>query len=198
MYRKKHTSSPFFRLPTPHNPVTGQDAPLTEPHPYMIGQVTSGGITARDELTPGEGSVILHILKTGKEDMTETTKEVDVRSVIGTEIAEDEFVLLLRDEYTRYWAVAGGGGIALTEMCLAEDHPGRDTVFTVYKGVWDGDTTWTYPDVATTYEAIDRRYGIPNPDAGSKGLFIARVSATYGTIYEVVSLDCASPGECDE
>ena len=97
---------------------------------------------------------------------------------------------------------AGGGRGGLIEMCLAENHPGRHTtgsvnVFDVYMGVWSAaNDTWEYPDTTTTYKAIDRRYGTPYPDAGSKGLFEPRPSTAHGVIYDCVSLDCATPGAC--
>ena len=108
MFRKTKTAAPFFREPTPYNPLTGVGAPLTEPHPYMFGKVSTE-ITARDGITPGIGYVTLYILKTGKVDMFETTKNVQVRSVRDVAVEVDEYVLLLVDEYTRYWAVVGPG-----------------------------------------------------------------------------------------
>lgn len=121
---------------------------------------------------------------------------------------DEKIVALNRDDGVAInwmFAEAGtGSDFELVEMCLAEDHPGRHTtgatnLFTVYKGVWNEDTdTWEYDDEVTTYTAFDRRYGTPFPDAGSKGLFTPRASTTYGTIYEVVSLDCESPGTCDD
>jgi len=83
----------------------------------------------------------------------------------------------------------------LTGGCLTENHPGRGTPFAITLGVWNKATNeWIYSGGAAT--AIDWRYGVPYPDAGSTGLFEQRTSDDYGTIWEVVALDCSSPGDC--
>lgn len=80
--------------------------------------------------------------------------------------------------------------------CLAENHPGRGEPFLIHLGVWSSALNrWVY-DEQTTVRAIDWRYGVPFPDAGSTGLFEARPSDLYGTVWEAVSLDCSSPGSC--
>ena len=86
----------------------------------------------------------------------------------------------------------------LRGACLGEDHPGRGTPFSVILGDWDAaDHIWVYdPNKAAV--AIDWRFGVPYPGAGATGLFEARASDTYGTIWEVVALDCTSPGECGD
>lgn len=98
------------------------------------------------------------------------------------------------------WFISGAG-IELVELCLSENHPGRGIVFHAYEGSWDSaDNRHEYESAGETctglgsVHAIDWRYGVPYPDAGAKGLFIPRISVTYGTIYECVSLDCTSPG----
>lgn len=79
--------------------------------------------------------------------------------------------------------------------CLYDDHPGRGTAFNIYLGAWNPATdSWVY-DCTTTATAIDWRYGVPYPDAGATGLFKCRKSDTYGTIWEVVALDCEAPDE---
>lgn len=86
---------------------------------------------------------------------------------------------------------------SLTGGCLAENHPGRGTAFSVYLGIWDPDyDAWSYDTAKETVKAIDWRYGVPYPDAGATGLFEPRGSTYYGTIWECVALDCESPGEC--
>jgi len=86
--------------------------------------------------------------------------------------------------------------VTLVELCLAEDHPGRGTAFNAYEGVWNPATDgWDYT-CGDTVKAIDWRYGVPYPDAGTRGLFTPRISTTYKTIYECVSMDCESPGDC--
>jgi hypothetical protein len=87
---------------------------------------------------------------------------------------------------------------SLVELCLAEDHPGRSIAFDAKLGHWSpAADNWCY-DSAPTVKAIDHRYGAPFPDAGARGLFLARPSTEHGIIYECVSLDCESPGTCPE
>lgn len=86
----------------------------------------------------------------------------------------------------------------LIGCCLAEDHPGRGVAFDIHVGTWStADDKWIY-DSENTEKAIDWRYGVPYPDSGATGLFERRASATYGTIWECVSLDCLSPGACGD
>lgn len=92
------------------------------------------------------------------------------------------------------WAHRRGG---LTGGCLYEDHPGRGIGFYIRLGVWDtAYDAWSYDPSEDPVWAIDWRYGVPYPAAGSTGLFEARGSDYYGTIWECVALDCESPGEC--
>lgn len=80
--------------------------------------------------------------------------------------------------------------------CLAEDHPGRGVAFDIHLGIWDRNAVkWVYAATATV-KAIDWRYGVPYPAAGATGLFERRPSAEFGSIWEVVPLDCDSPGAC--
>ena len=77
--------------------------------------------------------------------------------------------------------------------CLAEDHPGRGEVFAIWLGTWNSAThEWDY-DEEEAEPAMDWRYGVPYPGQGATGLFISRASDTYGTIWEVVALDCEVP-----
>lgn len=86
-------------------------------------------------------------------------------------------------------------GLELVGGCLVNNHPGRGVAFDIYLGVWDsGDNKWTFGN--DQVKAIDWRYDVPYPDAGSQGLFQARPSDEYGVIYECVSLDCDTPGSC--
>lgn len=85
---------------------------------------------------------------------------------------------------------------SLVELCLKEDHPGRGALFDAYVGVWNATThAWDYT-CESTVKAVDWRYDTPYPQAGARGLFVARESALYGTVYECVSLDCDTPGDC--
>lgn len=105
------------------------------------------------------------------------------------------------DKYVNWMLVDPSAATGLVELCLAEDHPGRDTAFSAYYGVWDptangGVGDWDYDSCSISVTAIDFRYDVPYPDAGATGLFTPRPSDLYGTIYECVSLDCSSPGPC--
>lgn len=84
----------------------------------------------------------------------------------------------------------------LQRACLAEDHPGYGTKFNIYLGAWDpAQDKWVY-DCSTTAAAIDWYYGVPYPNTGATGHFQCHKSDTYGVIWEVVGLDCESPGDC--
>lgn len=106
-------------------------------------------------------------------------------------------------------ALVGGSGSDLVELCLAENHPGRGIPFDAYLGTWDPSSDkWEYEagtgtgtgdcTGAATVKAIDWRYGMTYPEIGAKGLFVARSSDEHGTVYECVSLDCESSGNCCE
>lgn len=59
----------------------------------------------------------------------------------------------------------------LVGIMLAEQHPGRFTHFQVYLGTWNPATTqWEFNDLSTTYTAMDSRYDVSYPAAGSTGL----------------------------
>ena len=118
----------------------------------------------------------------------------------------DEEVEALKDANDVYinWMLLDAEGEQLVEGCLAENHPGYGTVFTIKLQVWDSANNGHKPDPnhTGTYHAIDWRYGMPYPDAGARGLFIKR-RGTCGEelvdMYEVVSLDCSVPPiDCDE
>lgn len=92
--------------------------------------------------------------------------------------------------------VAKTDDMAMVGGCLAEDHPGRGTVFGIWLGVWDSvNHEWDYTQTGYTEPAVDWRYGVPYPDQGATGLFVPRSSDTYGTIWEVVALDCEVPAD---
>lgn len=86
------------------------------------------------------------------------------------------------------WGLVGG--------CLSENHPGRGIVFTISLGRWDKvDHEWIYD--CGIVKAIDWRYGVPYPGMYATGLFERRESEAHDWIWECVSLDCESPGECE-
>jgi len=136
----------------------------------------------------------------------------DVFNIAGS-VVEAKLCLVLRDKYGRWIIVpagGGGSGLDLVGGTLVSDHPGRGHVFCIYLGTWNTDGHWDY-DYKTHYPAIDWRYGVPYPEVGATGLFIARPYSGSGTgtgmdqgcpetgtaskvIYETVALDCSSPG----
>lgn len=92
------------------------------------------------------------------------------------------------------------GPTFLQGICLAENHPGRGTLFDVNIGYRDkADDSWVYYD--SLFSCIDWRFGVPYPEAGATGLANWRWSdnAEVGftdRILEVVALDCDTPGAC--
>jgi len=115
------------------------------------------------------------------------TDELIEAGIVYTHQAKDATRLALLQE-------AGG----LRGACLQEDHPGRGTPFEVRLGTWDpDDMVWVYDDGPLAM-AVDWRYGVPYPGSGATGLFQARASTEHGTIWEVVALDCTSPGDCGD
>lgn len=108
------------------------------------------------------------------------------------------FLLSTGGVYVNWMLVDSAPALTLVEMCLAENHPGRGVVFESYMGAWSpDDNKWIY-EGTTKYKCIDWRYGMPYPDAGGRGLFQARPSTEHEVIYDCVSLDCESPGDCDD
>ena len=97
----------------------------------------------------------------------------------------------------RFEVIGSAGGTSpIVECCLAEDHPGRGIVFSLYPGTWSSSQNkWGYGSLQAAY-GIDWRHGVTYPDKGARGYFNPKPSDTYGTIYDCVSLDCTSPGEC--
>lgn len=127
----------------------------------------------------------------------------DEDSTYELDVNDSNTSVAVGDKLTVYWHQQRGmfvpaGPLTLRGGCLAEQHPGRGEPFTLYLGSWDASANgWTY-DTTLTVWAIDWRYGVPYPDEGATGLFIPRSSDYYGIIWEVVSLDCSSPGPCGE
>lgn len=93
--------------------------------------------------------------------------------------------------------------VGLKRVCIAEDHPGPDIVFTAYMGEWDPDTdSWDYGTTCTgtggnnLVHVIDFFYPGPYPGQGATGFVVPHPSTIYGTLYEIVTMDCSSPDSC--
>jgi len=169
-------------------------------------KVPDDGIPARDDTELGSEECTLY--KAPPTSFGSTTRELEKQANgAGNDITYRIYNLSLdsiesETEYLPVFRTKGGvwftlPQFALRRFCLAEDHPGRGIVFDAYKGEWDpADHEWVFS--GTTVKCIDWWYsaGGPYPDAGATGLMIARPSDDYGTIYEVVTMDCDSPGSC--
>lgn len=202
MYRKRKSTAPHFRLPNPFNPVTGTDAPLHPPMKPLCRFILQEELTTDDEFAEalieqdiyqwGPGMYHLKTVPIIVHNLETTTEDVYVFSA-----AEGDIGLAVWD-FANHWRIIWFRTSNLVGACLAENHPGRGTEFDIYLGTWDpGAQKWIY-DTETSVKAIDWRYGVPYPESGATGLFEARSSASNGTIYEAVAMDCESPGECGD
>ena len=216
MFRKRKTVSPSFRLPVPYNPIQGSDNALYGPMRLYARFVLREELTNSDESATadittthqwGPGlhhcpDVIVHVhnlLARDKEfssgSSTPTASQAEQTYLFSGSVGDVGLALW---DHNNHWRIIMLGGNQLIGFCLAEDHPGRGSSFNVYMGTWDSDDNeWVY-DTSTELKAIDWRYGVPYPDAGATGLFTPRTSREYGVIWEVVALDCDSPGACNE
>lgn len=201
MYRKRKEIAPSFRMPNPRNPVSGNNSQLYGPFRlyarFTLTEALDGStesaeatITTPDQWGPGLHhcpDVVQHVHNLLGSDET---------TYIYSGGVGDVGIALW--DHNNHWRIVGMLTSTLVECCLQEDHPGRGTAFNVKVGSWSpDDDKWVYND-ATTYKAIDWRNGMPYPDAGGKGLFTPHPSTTHGIIYDCVSLDCTSPGTCDD
>lgn len=208
MFRKRHLVSPGFKLPNPHDPVTGNWGPLMLSAPLCRFVLTESMCTADESAA----ATITHQFSYGARHSY--SDEIKVLNLLIKEADADAGT----DALYKFCGGEGAAGLAywdncqkwvILEMenagligaCLAEDHPGRGIKFTIHLGAWDATDDsggkWVY-EAVDTVAAIDWRYGVPYPDEGATGLFEARASDTYGTIYETVALDCDTPGECGD
>lgn len=202
MFRKKKTIAPYFRLPNPTNPITGDAAYLYPPKKPYVRFTLLEALTTADEVKDAEitdadqwgPAPIYHCPQLKIHVHNQLTREEGVYQFSG---AVGDVGIALWDQNME-WRVIAMFRSGLIGGCLAEDHPGCKTKFNIYLGTWSPDSDkWIY-DTSATVAAIDLRYGVPYPDAGSTGLFQPMPSVTYGTIYETVALDCVTPGECNE
>ncbi len=112
----------------------------------------------------------------------------------GTVNGTSEFRLAWRTKYGRWFI---DQAIQLYEFCLQEDHPGRGVVFEVKLGKWDSDShSWCFE--GDNEKAIDWRYDVPYPGAGSRGQGYFLPSKEYDRILIPIDMDCSSPGACPE
>jgi hypothetical protein len=185
---------PAINAVTPTAPaadIRGRIAILLEPiGPGKIGlAVVSGAV--RTKLTLNSPTDTHAAPVAGSLLLGSTTDNTAPCEILWAEDLED------LDEPAEVWAlvrISNWHAMSTKGACLAEQHPGRGVPFDATLGVWNPATDgWDY--IGATIKCIDWRYGVPYPEAGATGLFTQRPSATYGTIWECVSLDCSSPGE---
>ena len=172
----------------------------------FIFEVTNTKITDDDEEDSGLylGKIIWFSHNAGEWDDDETKEWV-----IDANWGEQPLQLSVGNRIIVYWDEQRGTFIPISsvsplpiELMLAEDHPGRGEVFKAYVGTWcPNSNNWTYncgDECAEWIWAVDHRFDVPYPNAGARGLFIARTSTFHGIIYENISMDCSSPGTCQE
>ena len=197
MFRKLRKTPPHFKIPTPYAPMTAEHQKLRSDKPLCR-------FTLDSALTTSAEHVQATITHQYGEGMAHSYDDTIV--VLNTETASDgvyTFSGAEGDAGLAFWNTSHQWVILyllpkgmLIGGCLNEDHPGRGTVFELNLGTWDtADNKWVYAS-GSPVEAIDWRYDVPYPGEGATGLFEARESDTYGTIWETVSLDCSSPGTC--
>lgn len=190
MFRKRHTSSPHFRLPAPFNPVVGDHVPMREIHWYFLGKVNSGGISSFDAPDIGTGEVSLQILKPGDTELTATEKDVTVYT-LGGSIDEDEYVLLQKDDYERYWIVETSGikkafcWFTLDGDLGTDEESESATIETQWGSGTDHDEaeTITVMNLPTHATGVYEFYG----DAGDWG--VASYSGT-GVVWHIITIEC--------
>lgn len=206
MYRKTHSTSPYFRMPSPHDPVTTNYAPLSMCAPYcrfvLLEDLTTEMDRAAAQIThqwgPGPRHSFSDTIKVFNFCLEEEDEEAGTDAVYKFSGGVDAAGIAVWDQGQK-WIIVEMNGAGTIGGCLAENHPGRGEEFDIHLGTWDaGAQKWIY-DTENTVTAIDWRYGVPYPESGSTGLFEARASTSHGTIYETVALDCEPPPEgCDE
>jgi hypothetical protein len=201
--RKRKTIAPFFRLPNPTNPLTGDAEYLHPPLKQYARFKLTEALTTTDE---SKKATITDAGQWGPNPIYHCS---DVIQHVHNQLAEDDTTYLfsgsigdvglaLHDHNNHWRIITLGKPAGSIGGCLDEDHPGRGTPFNIHLGVWSSSLNkWEYAAVATV-KAIDWRYGVPYPGSGATGLFEARKSDTYGVVFETVSLDCESPGNCGD
>lgn len=209
MYRKTKTVSPYFRMPNPHDPMVGNWAPLMPSAPYCRFELSEELTTAMDfaealitdqygygpDHSFADTIVVLNYLTKAADEEAGTDAVYRFSGKVG------DAGLAVWDDCQKWLIVEMEGCCGLRGACLDENHPGRGVAFDICMGTWDPTDAsggkWVY-DCEDVQKAIDWRYAVPYPDAGATGLFEARESDEYGIIWEVVALDCLSPGDCGD
>lgn len=201
MERKRKVIAPFFRMPNPTNPVTGDAHYLHPPLKQYTRFTLTEALASTDQIKKAE------ITDAGQWGSNPIFHDSGVIIYVHNQLADDDTTYIFSGsigdvgialhDYANHWRIITLGRPAGTVGgCLAEAHPGRSVAFNIYLGTWDSATDgWDY-SLAATVKAIDHRYGVPYPVAGATGLFESRKSDLYGTIWECVALDCSSPGAC--
>jgi hypothetical protein len=200
MLRKTKIPSPFFKLGNPHDPVTGAWGPLMLNAPYCRFVLTEALTTA---MASAHADITNQYGYGGRHSYHDSIVVLNCETAVSSGVykfsgAINDAGIAVWDNCQKWLIVSLNAASGLKGGCLDENHPGRGVVFHIHLGTWDSvgaSPHWNY-DLTTTVHAIDWRYGVPYPDAGATGLFEARSSDTYGTIYETVALDCSSPGAC--
>lgn len=243
MERKRRNPTANFKLPSPYNPVSGEQAPLVlnGVYPYTAMMQVAAEDTHQDyvicrgfdvrigkfiDYASGDSSkpgipvakpygkrstgsyTIAQVypailpLQTGNPSPTSVPWRVGQNPGVAATTAGhpadlNETIEILYDtnnEVINWMLLDAGDGATLVGGCLAEDHPGRGSVFGIWLGTWSSAAhKWSYSEVDYSTPAIDWRFGVPYPEQGATGLFQARNSDDYGTIWEVVALDCDVP-----
>mgnify|MGYP001333882367 CR=1 FL=1 len=216
MFQKRKQVGPYFKTINPVNPITGDAHYLYPPLKQYCRFVLTEQLTTRDEVKKATiidrdqwgynpiyhcPDVIIHVHNLLVQEAVAADAEADppvaavpaIYTFYGP-IGASGFAVWDQSNHWRIVYMVGG----LRGACLLEQHPGRGQPFGIMLGFWATDNdSWAYVE-ADEGVAIDWRFGVPYPDAGATGLFEARESEKYGTIWEVVSLDCTSPGACGD
>lgn len=197
MERRRHNPAPGFRMPQPFDSVKHDYAPLSPLAPFCRFKLKTE-LTVSTERAEAE---IMQQWGVGpRHNYDDTIKVVNLER--GNQEGVYVFTGQIGDagiaswDQGQKWRILCMENRGLIGACLNEDHPGRGTVFEINLGTWSSTLhQWIYSS-GEPVKAIDWRYGVPYPTGHATGLFEPRSSDDYGIIFEVVSLDCESPGEC--
>ena len=205
MFRKRKTIAPYFRLPNPTNPITGDANYLYPPKKEFTRFVLTEAMTTEDENADAEIEQDSH--SWGPEPIYHSPKKIHVHNQLTK--VEDVYqfsgeigdVGLASWDANMEWRILYMLVEGLVELC-AQETAERNVPYTALLGTWNPDTNIYCYDNAPTVYAIDHRKGPPLAESGWKGLYQrmpSTVVAHNGFIYVNVSLDCELPEEgCNE